>query len=84
MILAEGGNFNVMSKKQSNQYQCQTCGNLLWSKEPFNIEDEIFIKMKCGHCGKETDHLYVGEHPEDVYWYYNANLDEKYYNYNTK
>jgi Zn finger protein HypA/HybF involved in hydrogenase expression len=84
VILAEGGNFNVMSKKQRNQYQCQTCGNLLWSKAPFNIEDDIFIKMKCGHCKKETDHIYVGENPEDVYLFGNSNLDERFYKNNTK
>ena len=82
--MAEGGNFNVMSKKRQHQYQCQECGSLQWSKVPFSIESDIFVKMKCGHCKNETNHLFVGENPEDVYLYGNVNLDERYYKYNTK
>lgn len=81
MIIREG-DFNGMSKGQ--QYQCNVCGTLRWSKEFFNIEDDLFIKMKCKHCGKETNHLWVGENPEDKYFYGDITLDERYYNYNTK
>lgn len=78
----EGGNFNVMRRKQ--QYQCTVCGSLQWSKEPFDIEDDLFTKMKCKHCGKETNHLWVGENLEDKYLYGDITLDSRYYNYNTK
>lgn len=64
-------------KKQ--QYQCQICGALQWSKEPFNIEDDLYIKKKCKHCGKETKHLWVGENPEDQYIYKDITLDKRYY-----
>lgn len=82
MIKAEGGNFNVMSKGQ--QYQCQECGTLRWSKEPLNIEDDLFTKMKCKHCQKETNHLWVGEDEMDLYVMYNVNVDPRYYYNSTK
>lgn len=83
MIIAKEGIFNVMNK--GKQYQCQYCGSLRWSKEPFNIED-LFTKMRCRHCQRETDHLYVGEDENDLYLYYNVNLDQRFYQYenNTK
>lgn len=64
---------------KGSQYQCQACGSLVWSKEPFNIEDELFIKMKCKHCHKETDHLWIGDCEDDLYKMYNVNVDPRYY-----
>ena len=61
------------------RYQCQICGSLQKSKEPLNIDNDLFIKMKCKHCGKETDHLWVGEDELDLYTMYNLNVDPRYY-----
>ena len=72
-----GGSLDAMRKEQ--QYQCQICGSLQKSKEPFNIDNDLFIKMKCKHCGKETDHLWVGEDELDLYTMYNLNVDPRYY-----
>lgn len=72
-----GGSLDVMRKEQ--QYQCQICGSLQKSKEPFNIDNDLFIKMKCKHCGKETNHLWVGEDELDLYTMYNLNVDPRYY-----
>ena len=72
-----GGSLNVM--REGQQYQCQICGSLQRSKEPFNIDNDLFIKMKCKHCGKETDHLWVGEDELDLYTMYNLNVDPRYY-----
>lgn len=68
-----------------HRYQCQVCGNLQWSEIPFYIEDELFTNLKCGHCKRETNHLYVGgDDGLDLYEMYNINVDPKYYQYNTK
>ena len=71
-----GGSLDVMRKEQ--QHQCQICGSLQRSKELFNIDNDLFIKMKCKHCGKETDHLWVGEDELDLYTMYNLNVDPRY------
>ena len=67
-----------------HRYQCQVCGKLQWSEIPFYIEDELFTNLKCGHCKRETNHLYVGDDGLDLYEMYNINVDPKYYQYNTK
>ena len=72
-----GGSLDVMREEQ--QYQCQICGSLQKSKELFNIDNDLFIKMKCKHCGKETNHLWVGEDELDLYTMYNLNVDPRYY-----
>ena len=72
-----GGSLDIMREEQ--QYQCQICGSLQKSKELFNIDNDLFIKMKCKHCGKETNHLWVGEDELDLYTMYNLNVDPRYY-----
>lgn len=74
-----------MGNERRSQYQCMNCGSLYWIEDPPDIdEDELYIKMKCKHCGKETNHLWVGNDPADLYLYYDVNADPKYYEYNTK
>ena len=77
--MSRGGNLNVMNKGQ--QYQCQICGALQWSKESFDIEGDLFVKMKCKHCHETTSHLWVGENETDVYEMYNVNADPRFYQY---
>ena len=36
--------------------------------------------VHCPYCG-ETRGLNLGERKEDIYFYYNVNLDDRYYNY---
>ena len=62
-------------------YQCQNCGSLHKVKMQFNADDELFIMIKCPQCKKDTKHLWVGDRPESVYWYGNANLDPRFYKY---
>lgn len=69
-----GGELDVM-----NQYQCQKCGSVIKAKEPFSIENDLFVKMKCKHCGEETLHLWVGENELDYYELFNVNVEPKYY-----
>ena len=72
----------IMVKEQ--WYQCQECGSLHREKKRFDIEDDMYIQLKCPNCRGDTSHIWVGEDPKDVYLYGNSNLDSRYYNYNTK
>ena len=62
-------------------YQCQICGALHKVETQFDPDDELFIMIKCPQCKKDTKNLWVGESPEDVYRYGNANLDPRIYKY---
>ena len=74
--------FHVMIKGQ--WYQCQQCGFVHQVKRCFDIEEDLFVEIPCEHCRGDTKHIWIGGHPEDVYRYGNANLDDRYYNYKTK
>lgn len=68
---------------EKSYFQCQECGcvhrdNICVS------EEDTYIKAPCPRCRGETNHLWVGSKPEDVYLYGNSNLDARYYEYNTK
>ena len=65
-------------------YQCQSCGFLHQEERCFNIEEDLFVELKCPKCRGETKHIWCGENPEDVYMYGNSNLDSRYFQYKTK
>ncbi len=58
--------------------QCQCCGELHKTKMHSMSEGDLYITVYCPHCRDETLHLWCGESTEDVYFYYNANLDPRY------
>lgn len=64
--------------------QCQVCGKLHRANVKYSSEDDLYIQLYCPRCRDGTNHLLIGEHADDVYIYGNANLDERFYNYNTK
>lgn len=69
-----------MGDKRRAQFQCMNCGTIHWIEDPPDIdEDEVYTKMKCGHCKQMANHLWVGNKPEDLYLYYDANTDPRYY-----
>ena len=82
MIRAKGGNFNAMSR--DGWFQCSQCGFLHPAEVLFNIEEDLYVQIQCEHCKKMTPHLWVGDNPEDVYFYGDITLDSRYYKYNTK
>jgi hypothetical protein len=63
-------------------FQCQNCGHLHKIKIRYDIESDLYTQAKCPRCRGETQHLWCGEHPEDVGWYGNVNVDPRYYQYN--
>lgn len=64
--------------------QCQVCGHLHKVKMRDISEDDLYIQEHCPKCRDDTNHLWCGENREDVYIYYNLNVDPNFYNYNTK
>lgn len=57
--------------------QCQTCGKIF--QIPYEVEiDKLYITTECLHCG-QTQCLNLGDKEEDIYIYYNVNLDRRYY-----
>lgn len=66
-------------KKRNTFIQCQTCGKIYLT--PYEIEiDKLYIIADCPHCGMATG-LNLGDKEEDVYEFYNINVDPRFYNY---
>jgi Zn finger protein HypA/HybF involved in hydrogenase expression len=58
--------------------QCQNCGHLHKAKIQLS-EDDLYIYEYCPKCRDETKSLYCGEDETEIYIYYNANLDTRYF-----
>ena len=59
--------------------QCQVCGEVHQTKVQNMSEDDLYIETRCPCCRDETKHLWCSKNREDVYMYYNANLDSRYF-----
>ena len=59
--------------------QCQSCGSIykIARKLP---TDALIVKAECPTCNGTTA-LNCGEEYDDIYLYYNPNLDSRYYRY---
>jgi DNA-directed RNA polymerase subunit RPC12/RpoP len=69
-----------MGDKQRAQYQCMNCGTIHWMEDPPDIDkDELYTKVKCKKCQRMTNHLWVGDVPEDTYLYYDLSKDGRYF-----
>ena len=69
-----------MVDKRKARFQCMNCGHLHWIEDPPEIdESELYTKVKCKRCQRMTNHLWVGDTPEDTYLYYDVTKDSKYY-----
>lgn len=60
--------------------QCQSCGVLYRKEVECDIED-IYIQDECPKCRDETTHLVCGKNEDELYWFYNVNVDPQYYKY---
>ena len=65
--------------KDEGWAQCQTCGYLHKIKTQNTSDDDLYIKEYCPKCRDGTKHIWCGENQEDIYIYYNANLDPRIY-----
>lgn len=66
-------------RKKRTYVQCQTCGKIF--QVPYAIEiDKMYIDAECSSCGKSTG-LNLGDKEEEIYNFYNVNVDPRHYNY---
>ena len=66
-------------KKECTYIQCQTCGEIYQIRHEVPI-DKLYVMCECPICGSLKG-LNLGNDKEDIYYYYNTNLDDRYYNY---
>jgi transcription elongation factor Elf1 len=71
------------AEKNIAVFQCMQCGELHEVNMIYDIENDIYIKMRCQNCRSDTQHLYCGN-KYDKYIYYDLNSDYRYYQYKTK
>ena len=67
--------------------QCAKCARLcrVKSKDALISDDDLYItELYCSRCRDSTKHLFIGENKEDIYWFGDNSLDERYFIYNTK
>lgn len=67
--------------KQKSFFQCQECGSVHCIETEYNIDGEMYERLMCMECGKISNHLWVGNDPNDFYDLYNSNLDERFFIY---
>lgn len=68
-----------MSLRKETFVQCQTCGDVYKFSRIVAI-DKIYVQANCPRCGMTTA-LNLGNKEEDIYIYYNENVDPRQYNY---
>lgn len=68
-------------KMKETWVQCTNCGKVYQTlvSDSTTIED-MYIIDDCPNCGVVTV-LNLGDNEDDVYLYYNCNLDDRHYNY---
>jgi hypothetical protein len=59
--------------------QCQCCGTVHKTTIRNLSDDDLFIEQWCPRCRDETKHIYCGENVTDIYYYYNVNVDPRFY-----
>ena len=64
-------------KNNCTYIQCQECGEIHRIQQRVEI-DKLYVITECPHCGASTG-LNLGNKQEDVYYYYNANFDSRYF-----
>ena len=78
--LVKGGQIWVDVKEKENTWiQCQCCGNIYQVNRKISISVSI-VHMECPKCG-EYSGLNCGSDENDLYYFMNPNVDERYYNY---
>ena len=68
-------------KSKSVNVQCQKCGTIFQVDEQNNYIEYLYIQARCPCCEHENYMLNIGKDILDKYTYYNAVMDERYYNY---
>lgn len=66
-------------EKRGSWIQCTTCGEIHKSVNEYSI-DEMYVNDYCLSCGSYRG-LNLGNRKEEIYEFYDVNLDVKYYTY---
>lgn len=59
--------------------QCTTCGKIHKIPDTFPIE-ELYVEINCPSCDSHVG-LNLGSEKEDLYYFYNVTLDDRYFTY---
>lgn len=76
MITKGGG---VIMKQEQWWLQCSVCGHIHKKKMIYDVEDDLYIEEICPRCRGKTRQLVCSEKEDDIYMYYNVNVDPRYY-----
>ena len=66
--------------RNEHKWQCQVCGKVHETDKEYKVKD-IYARLWCSACEKETSQLYIGTDMLDKYSTYNVNLDERFFIY---
>lgn len=66
-------------EKRGSWIQCTTCGEMHKSCSEYPI-DEMYVNDYCPNCNSYKG-LHLGNREEEIYEFYDVNLDVKYYTY---
>lgn len=67
----------ISGKRKQTWIQCQTCGAIYQISNAVDV-DELLVEAHCPGCDAEIG-LNLGCDENDKYYYYNVNLDERYF-----
>ena len=68
-----------VGKQEGTWIQCANCGKIYYIYRKVPI-DKLYITSECARCGYDRG-LNLGDKEENIYCYYDPNLDERYYIY---
>ena len=66
-------------RNKTTWLQCQTCGEIYQIQREVPIE-QLYVAAHCPNCGLAIG-LNLGYQQEDLYYFYNVNLDRRHYEY---
>ena len=75
----KGGYIWVGTRKEKTWIQCLNCGHIYIVERKIPISVSV-VKSECPKC-EWSKGLNCGNKEEDVYYFYDPGLDERYFNY---
>lgn len=68
-----------MDSFSKNHLQCQSCGSIFSVDREYHYE-LVYVASYCPKCNATKRCLNLGNSYDDIYLYYNVNLDRRQYN----
>lgn len=69
----------ILEEKEGTWIQCTHCGEIYYINQKVPI-DKMYVALVCPRCECGTG-LNCGSDEEEIYCFYNPNLDERFYQY---